>query len=817
MKKLFWVIAAVLTMLFSNLNAAGNQKAIIIFDASGSMWGQINGVPKIKIAKDALKKVVKSWNPDVQLGLTVYGHRRKGDCNDIESVVPVGAVDKGRIVKNVMAISPKGKTPISRSLKRAADELKFTEDKATVILISDGKETCDPDPCGTAKELKKQGIDFVAHVIGFNVDKATDKQLQCIANATGGEYFSAKNADALNKAMKSIVKKVEKPKKLEYNLQITASETKDSPKVEALHYIYKEGSKNYTQVCESRRDDPCLEHVAPGKYNIVTSYHHYKVTTPVEVISESNLTKVNVITGQTGQAKIFASETNGGKWVKSFHIIYKNIDGKKGENIITSCDSTKKKPCLERLPIGRYFVESTYNDFKSEASFEIKAGETTQVGVVFRQTGKVFVSASETEGGKRITAECRIYNEDKSNWSYIYPRKKEDSMSYKQLPVGKYYLNCEYNSFKKKDIPVEVKAGETTKVHIVFGQTGKVFVSASETEGGKRISAECRIYNEDKSDWSYIYPRKKEDSMSYKQLPTGKYFLNCQYNSFEKKDIPVEIKAGETTKVHIVFAPFHVKVKGITPCVKIHFEVIASDGQTVFEKDSPAYKGVDFVVSKGKYTIESSFGDKKINTKIDIGKGQNSATVDFGGDDTPYGIEGVWKTSEGRATIALNGKKVHGYYSSDNGELIGEMTYPKRFEGYWIEDNSNEKCSTAKNGRYHWGKIVWEFDKNMCSFKGKWSYCNKTPNSGWDGSYIRPLNEDDRHKLLIKDDVSSNSKAETKTAPKEESQNSKETNKNNPKTIKIGDKVINIEGLSDEKIKKLKDMQKMLEMFGKKQ
>ena len=115
--------------------AAANPKAVIIFDASGSMWGQINGVPKIKIAKEALKKVVKSWNPNIKLGLTVYGHRHKGDCNDIESIVPVGAVDKGRIIKSVMSISPKGKTPISRSLKRAADELKFTEDKATVILI----------------------------------------------------------------------------------------------------------------------------------------------------------------------------------------------------------------------------------------------------------------------------------------------------------------------------------------------------------------------------------------------------------------------------------------------------------------------------------------------------------------------------------------------------------------------------------------------------------------------------------------------------------------------------------------------------------
>lgn len=37
----------------------------------------------------------------------------------------------------------------------------------------------------------------MTHVIGFNVDQKTDKQLECIASATGGEYFSAKNAPSM--------------------------------------------------------------------------------------------------------------------------------------------------------------------------------------------------------------------------------------------------------------------------------------------------------------------------------------------------------------------------------------------------------------------------------------------------------------------------------------------------------------------------------------------------------------------------------------------------------------------------------------------
>ncbi|KAG1650293.1 Dimethlysulfonioproprionate lyase DddP [Nymphon striatum] len=100
---------------------------------------------------------------------------------------------------------------LSASIRMAANELKFTEDNATVILISDGKETCNADPCGTAAELEKLGVNFTAHVIGFGVDKSTTKQLQCIADNTGGKYFGANNAKQLNDAFKKVV---EQPKKL---------------------------------------------------------------------------------------------------------------------------------------------------------------------------------------------------------------------------------------------------------------------------------------------------------------------------------------------------------------------------------------------------------------------------------------------------------------------------------------------------------------------------------------------------------------------------------------------------------------------------
>ncbi|PIE00723.1 MAG: hypothetical protein CSA79_02480 [Thiothrix nivea] len=98
--------------------------------------------------------------------------------------------------------------------------------------------------------LEEQGIDFTAHVIGFNVDTNTDKQLACIANTTGGEYCSAKNADDLNSAMKKVEKKAPVKERtirattgLKHNLVLTASETEGGEKIYGKFAIYQEGEE----------------------------------------------------------------------------------------------------------------------------------------------------------------------------------------------------------------------------------------------------------------------------------------------------------------------------------------------------------------------------------------------------------------------------------------------------------------------------------------------------------------------------------------------------------------------------------------------
>ncbi|MDE9450940.1 VWA domain-containing protein [Aliiroseovarius sp. Z3] len=182
--------------------AQDRASTVLVLDGSGSMWGQIDGTAKITIAQDVIDDLLQTLPTDQALGLTVYGHRRKGDCSDIETLVAPGSETKAAISTAVNAIKPKGKTPMTDAVIAAAQSLRYTEEKATVILVSDGIETCNPDPCAAARALEEAGVDFTAHVIGFDInDPEAMAQMQCLAAETGGTFRSAADARELGAAL----------------------------------------------------------------------------------------------------------------------------------------------------------------------------------------------------------------------------------------------------------------------------------------------------------------------------------------------------------------------------------------------------------------------------------------------------------------------------------------------------------------------------------------------------------------------------------------------------------------------------------------
>jgi Ca-activated chloride channel family protein len=194
--------ARALLLLFSLLPLAANAapRAMLVFDASGSMWGQIGGKSKLEIARQAAKSYVASLPAGSQLGLLAYGHRQKDSCTDIETLVPPGPVDAKSYGQRLDGIKALGKTPLARAITQAAEALDYKKEPATVIVVTDGIETCHADPCAVAQELASGAKQLTIHVIGFDIKAGERQYLQCYAQRTGGRFVLAGNAADLNLA-----------------------------------------------------------------------------------------------------------------------------------------------------------------------------------------------------------------------------------------------------------------------------------------------------------------------------------------------------------------------------------------------------------------------------------------------------------------------------------------------------------------------------------------------------------------------------------------------------------------------------------------
>ncbi|HBF43696.1 MAG TPA: hypothetical protein DDW42_08750 [Desulfobacteraceae bacterium] len=310
----FLLFAIGFIFLVSDARAKGFPQVMFIVDASGSMWGDAGGQRKIDAAKEVISKIVPELPSEVKVGLTVYGHRRKGDCSDIEVMVPPGSSDRKGLIAKVLALSPKGKTPIADSIKKVANLLKSIEEETTIILISDGEETCNADPCGVVKSLKKAGIKFILHVVGFDVNDSQKKQLECLSEAGSGKYFGAKDTGSLLEAFETVKKevshKVEKAKTTakksvsrlgKLHITMPASSTR------CLHVLKVEKASNGKTIKKIESIKPDSVHpLLAGKYKLTAGYanSNYK---PDSVVSYGT---IEVKGGETTVLKLGAIAVN---------------------------------------------------------------------------------------------------------------------------------------------------------------------------------------------------------------------------------------------------------------------------------------------------------------------------------------------------------------------------------------------------------------------------------------------------------------------------------------------------------------------------
>lgn len=184
-----------------------DRSVLLILDASGSMNARLpSGETRIAVAQRAVKGVAGSIPAQAQLSLRMYGAQsaaHQKNCEDTHLAVPFGAASAAgaAITTTIDGTKAQGYTPIAYSLGQAANDFPAEARERVIVLVSDGKETCQGDPVLAARALAAKAI--MVHTVGFIVDSAARGQLQAIARATGGTYFDAPVGPELPDTLKS--------------------------------------------------------------------------------------------------------------------------------------------------------------------------------------------------------------------------------------------------------------------------------------------------------------------------------------------------------------------------------------------------------------------------------------------------------------------------------------------------------------------------------------------------------------------------------------------------------------------------------------
>jgi Ca-activated chloride channel family protein len=223
-------------------------RILFLFDASQSMLGKWNQNRKIDVSTRLLKEIVDSLKPlsNVELALRVYGHQSHvppQDCGDTKLEVPFAKGNHEKIKDFLTDLTPKGTTPIAYSLEQAGGDFpKGTGTRNIIILITDGIEECDGDPCAISAALQSKGITLKPFIIGVGLTTDLITQLDCV-----GKYFDAGTEESFKDILNVVITQILNPTTVQVNLLDTYNKAKET-NVPFTLYDQKTGVMVYNYV-----------------------------------------------------------------------------------------------------------------------------------------------------------------------------------------------------------------------------------------------------------------------------------------------------------------------------------------------------------------------------------------------------------------------------------------------------------------------------------------------------------------------------------------------------------------------------------------
>jgi Ca-activated chloride channel homolog len=652
------VAALVHLLLFAATQSAAAADAphampqtMLVIDGSGSMWGRFEGgdLAKIDAARDLLKSKIEAATGQ-PVGLTSFGHRRKGDCSDVE-VIAAPTADHDAMLGTLAKLNPRGKGPLVAGLRQAVAALGKSR-PASLIVVNDGADNCQQDACAAAAEIATANPGVPVHMIGIGIDAVDIPQVQCVSKATGGTFYDVKDAIGLATAIEEATQLAmlapgAKPVAQSGNRSNTQPgnpsgnqpggatpplpPTATAGSVQASVTLAAGGAAlslpMHWRIVKDHATDPIAEatgpsitaNLDPGTYDIDAEIGAIRVKQSITI--EAGRAAGIIVPLNAGRLKIAVKNEKAAQVPSSLFVsIEPVLDGKP---LADAALIERRLPDPQILAPGTYVVSIADGALRQSKTVSLSPGSDTVVEFT-TATGRVELSAGLREDGGAIEDVSYIISEDdpdSADGRREVARSRSPTAAFTLAP-GTYYATARSGDGEVRQ-RIAVGPGDVIKRALILPL---VAVKVTALIGGQPATASQGIvYSVTALDGERReITRSVLPELALSLMP-GRYRIAAQLDAHHLKAAEeITVEAGKSLNVVLKFdaGEISLKVGSSAPlgAGDTYWEIVDAAGKPVWRSMTSDAKAL---LAPGRYTVHLETRDKRTEAAFEIHSGEH--------------------------------------------------------------------------------------------------------------------------------------------------------------------------------------------------
>lgn len=637
------ILAILVAVLARPVVAEPAQPVLIIVDGSGSMWGKMEGDATAKLygVRDLLRERLLVAPAQSRIGLSSFGHRRKGDCSDVELIAPIEAGGSQGSIAALDQLNPKGKGPLTTAVREGAKAI-GAGTGGHIILIHDNADNCSQDVCAAASDIVKTNPDLRVHVVGLGLPKPERDRMQCLAATTKGLQFDATSQADIASALTSIFEAAgldpaatvaaapaaaaphpAAVAKGPPGLRLSASLSENGGPVDtAIEWrITKSGEPADAAPLVERKSREINETVAPGRYTV--SITHSLIQRSFDVEVGDNGPTVQRLTLDGGRIEVAATASRQGDQL-SAPVMTISTAATDNANPGTVLWLGREATADLVVPSGKYIVEVADGFARTRQTVDIPAGASARTNLVL-DTGRLELTATAFANGPSLDRILYLVFADDP----AAPQGRREvarstaPVATFTLQAGTYYVTARHGAGEQRE-QVAISSGDNVKRTLVLN-VGKLTVKPTLTDAAAQSgrAVVTRIFEE--TGEKRLIGRSTASAPVF-VLGAGRYRVDAQIGmSNIRANRIVDLAPGADITADLKLDAAAITLAGMSG-VASQAALRDRSGRVVWRSRA----GDDFrtVVAPGDYLLQVDGGSTEIEKPISVKAGEK-LTVDM--------------------------------------------------------------------------------------------------------------------------------------------------------------------------------------------